>query len=201
MAKTIKYGLRPGDPRDVLAAKFEIENEQTFQFKQLYKIMYEWLIEEGWRDQYLRGNENFEHLYLEKTLQDGAQEHLIWWRCEFRPYNNSYFRYVMHIDFQTIHMGKTEVIHKGNKFKTYVGDLILRVESWLQLDYESKWEKHWFLKNFDDVFRQRIYKKNVESYKRDLYNWTYRFQNMIKTFLQLKTPYEMAEPFHPRLGI
>lgn len=201
MAKKIPLGLRPGDERDIMVAKFEIENEQTFQFKQLYKIMYEWLLEEGWDDQYLPGNENFEHLYLEKTLPDGAQEHLIWWRCQFVPYNNRYYRYVMHIDFQTVHMAKAQVMHKGHKFKTYEGDLILRVESHLQLDYRDEWQKHWLLNQFDRPFRTRIYKKNIDSYKKDLYNTTYRFQNMIKTFLQLKTSFEGAEPFHPRLGI
>ena len=199
----IKNGLRPKEvgKKDILAAKFEIENEQTFQFKQLYKIMYEWLMEEGWGNQYVPDNKKLETLYYEKTFQGGMQEHAIWWRCQRNPHGNRYFRYVMKIDFQTIGMGKTEVLHKGAKFKTYVGDIVLRVESWLQLDYKNEWMDHWLLKHFDRVFRQRVYRKNIELYKQDLYNDTYRFQQMIKQFLKLKNPMQMGESFHPQRGI
>lgn len=198
----IKNGLRLNDDRrDILAAKFEIENEQTFHLKQLYKYMFEWLIEEGWSDMFVPGNENFEYLYFEKTLQNGNQEHAIWWRCQKNSYKSRYVRYAMKIDFKTLDMGKTEVIQKGMKFKTYKGDLILNVESYVQLDYRNEWPKHWLLKHFDRVFRERIYKKNIELYKKELYNDTYRFQTTIKHFLTLKNPIDLPESYHPQYGI
>jgi hypothetical protein len=198
---TIPLGLRAGDERDVFSAKWEIENESTFQFKQLYKIMYEWLLEEGWEDQRCPGNKNFEYLYYERTLQHGGQEHHIWWRCAFYLYGNRYFRYVMNVDFQTLDMQKAEVMHKGHKFKTYKGDLILRVESYVQCDYRNEWQKHWLLKHFDKVFRHRIMKEDIELYKKELYNTTYRFEQFVKHFLKLKNPFEMPESYHPQLGI
>jgi hypothetical protein len=201
MGKFIDLGLRPGDPRDIQAAKWEIENEQTFHFKQLYKYMFEWLQEEGWSDLTLPGNENFETLYYERTLGDGNQEHHIWWRCSQPVRGSSYVRYAMKIDFQTLQMGKTEVIQKGQKFKTYKGDLILRCESYVQIDYKNEWATHWFLKHFDRAFRQRIYKKNIELMKKELYNDTYRFQKFVKHFLNLKNPHDMPESYHPKYGL
>ena len=197
----VKNGLRPGSDKDILAAKWEIENDSTFQIKQFYKILNEWFLEEGWDDQRVPGNKNFEYLYFERTLQNGGQEHHIWWRLQQNIYGNRYFRYVMNFDFQTLYMEKTEVMHKGHKFKTMKGDLILRCESYVQCDYMNEWENHWLLKHFDRVFRKRIMKKEINMYKKDLYNTTYRLQQFCKHFLKLKNPFDMPESFHPQSGI
>lgn len=201
MKKRMPLGLRAGDPKDIMAAKFEIENDQTFHMKHIYKYMSEWLMEQGYSDQYVPGHSKFEVLYYEYTRPDGAIDHLIWWRVARVPYNNAYFRYVMHIDIQTYGMKRTEIIHEKRKVKTYRGDLVIRFESFVQLDYKNEWENHWLLQHFDDIFRRRLYRKNIESYKKELYNESYRFQNMVKHFLKLTTPFEMPHPFHPHLGI
>ncbi|MFH1072038.1 MAG: hypothetical protein V1743_01260 [Nanoarchaeota archaeon] len=201
MAKPPKLGLRPGNERDILAARWEIEHEEVFHLKNLYKVMFEWLLEEGYSDMFIKGNNNFENLYYERILQGGDKEHHIWWRCQLVPSDNGYYRYVLKIDFQTLTMGTKEIMHQGMKFKTYEGDLILRCEAWIQLDYKNEWENHWLLKYFDEAYRKRLYKKNVEIYKQDLYNTAYRLQTFVKEFLMLKSPIEMPHPFHPQKGI
>lgn len=184
----------------ILVAKIEIENEETFHLKNLYKLIHDWLSEESFVDIY--GEDvNPEIFYFEKILGSGAKEHRILWRCYKIPAKSQYYRYFLKINFLTINMKSIEVMHQGHKMKTDRGDLIINIEAYLQLDYNERWRKNPLLKNFDRLFRNRIYKAQIESYKTDLYKMTYRLQNIIKQYLKLKTLYEMPTPFHPEKGL
>jgi len=191
--------------KDILVAKIYVENEETFHMKNLYKLIYEWLMEEGFTDIYgdVVGDGNPETFYMERILGTGAKEHRIRWRCLMNPKGSTYYRYFLKIDYTTINMKSIEVMHQGYKMKTDRGDVIINLEAWLQLDYKNEWDKTPFLnrKFIQKVFRNRIYKEQVESYKVDLYKMTYRLQNTIKQYLKLKTLYEMPKPFHPEKGI
>lgn len=193
------YGLRPGDPRDILVAKFEIENEEVFHFKNLYKLIYEWLEEEGYKTIDEAGE--IESLYLEMLDQEGNKQHHIWWRTQMIPEDNRYYRYFLKIDFQTLNMKSIEIMEQGHKMSTNKGDVIFRVEGWLQLDYRNEWQNHWFLKHWDKLYRERIYKNQIETYRADFYSTVYRLQQTVKQYLKLKTPFPRARLFRPEKGL
>ena len=188
--------------KDIRVAKFTVENEDTFHMKNLYKLIHDWLDEEGFRDMY-GSRDNPEIFYLERLLGTGAKEHRIRWRCLKNPRSSSYYRYFMKVDFTTINMKSIEVMHQGYKMKTDTGDCIIDIEAWIQLDYDNKWPNTPFLKSklIENLFRNRIYKEQIESAKVDLYKSAYRLQNIIKQYLKLRTLYEMPKPFHPEKGI
>jgi len=188
--------------KDIRVAKFTVENEDTFHMKNLYKLIHDWLDEEGFRDMY-GSRDNPEIFYLERLLGTGAKEHRIRWRCLKNPRSSSYYRYFMKVDFTTINMKSIEVMHQGYKMKTDRGDCIIDIEAWIQLDYDNKWPNTPFLKSklIENLFRNRIYKEQIESAKVDLYKSAYRLQNIIKQYLKLRTLYEMPKPFHPEKGI
>jgi hypothetical protein len=188
------------DQYNLLIASVEIENEETFHMKNLYKMIHDWLDEEGFKDIY-GDTENPEIFYLERILLSGAKEHRIWWRCMKNPQKSSYYQYYLKIDFMTLNMKSIEVMHQGHKMKTDRGDVIIRISAYLQLDYKNEWRNSSFLMNFDKLFRKRIYKAQIESYKVDLYKTIYRLQNTIKQYLKLKNIYEMPKPFHPEKGL
>jgi hypothetical protein len=189
--------------RDILVAKFNIENEETFHLKNLYKLIHDWLDEEGFKDIYgERGSDgNPEIFYLERILGTGVKEHRIRWRALRNPRDSGYYRYFLKVDFTTLNMKSIEVMHQGYKMKTDRGDCIIDIEAWLQLDFRDEWKKHPLLKSFDKMFRNRVYKEQIESHKVDLYKTVYRLQNTIKQYLKLRTLYEMPKPFHPEKGI
>jgi hypothetical protein len=191
--------VRKGDERDILVAKFEIEYEETFHLKNLYKLLKEWLDVEGFKA--LDGAGEVEDLYFERVLGSGAKEYHIWWRAYMLPGKSKYYRYFIKIDYQGLNMKSTEVMHQGMKFKTDKGDLIMRVDAWLELDYGNKWKDHPILQYFDTWFRKRLYKNKIELLKVDLYRTAYRLNNTIKQYLKLKTSYDMPKPFHPEKGI
>ncbi|MBN2142079.1 hypothetical protein JW711_01995 [Candidatus Woesearchaeota archaeon] len=192
--------LRPGDDRDILACKFEIEHEDVFHLKNLYKRIYDWMVEEGWAATD-GGDKNYETLYWERERPGGIKEHHIWWRAWMTPQGNSYYRYFLKLDYQTLVMKKSEVMSQGMKFSTNKGDVIIRIEAWLQLDYQNKWGKS-FLGRWDQWFRKRYYLDNVLKYKQDLYSDIYRLHTMIKQYLQLKPiKADWGRPFHPTRGV
>lgn len=194
-------GLRPrGDDRDILAVALEIENEQTFHLKLLYKYIHEYVCKDMGYSSYW-GDDNPEILFFERTKPDGAQEHHIWWRFYKYPNNSSYLRYFLKIDFQTLVMSKNEIIQNGQKFKMNKGDIILRIQGFLQLDYNDEWRKHWLLKNFDQWFRKRLYRAEIEYHKEYIYKKVYELQNKIKQFLQLARHEKIESPFWPVKGI
>jgi len=189
---------------DILVAKLNIESEDTFHMKNLYKLVHDWLDEEGFTDLYgdRHPDGNPETFYLERlNATTGAKEHRIRWRSI--RVANTYYRYFIKIDFTTLNMKSIEVMHQGYKMKTDRGDVIINIEAWLQLDYNNTWKDTPFLKNpfIQKIFRFRIYKEQVESHKIFLYKAAYRLQNTIKQYLKLKTLYEMPKPFHPEKGL
>jgi hypothetical protein len=192
--------LRPGNPRDILATKFEIEHEEVFHLKNLYKLIYEWIGEEGFVS-VDTGDDKIEMLYLDQTKASGEKEHQIWWRAIQVPRGNNYYRYFLKIDYQTLYMKKIEIMHKGQKFSTNKGDIIIKIEAWLQLDYQNKWENHPILRIFDRWFRERFYLEKVKAYRQDLYTITFRLHQNIKQYLQLKAPVDWGRPFHPERGV
>jgi len=188
-----------GDPdHNILVSYVEIENEETFHMKNLYKMIHDWLPEEGFVSIY--DDDNPEVFYLERILGTGAKEHRIWWRCLRTPGKSGYYRYFLKIDFMTLNMKSIEVMHQGHKMKTDRGDCIIRIWAYLQLDYDRKWREG-LLKRLDPLFRHRIYKAQIEAYRVDLYKTIYRLQNVIKQYLKLKTVYEMPKPFQPEKGL
>ncbi|MFB6199014.1 MAG: hypothetical protein ABEI52_12230, partial [Halobacteriaceae archaeon] len=72
--------LRPGDDRDVRAAKFELEKKDTFHILNLYEWGHDWLAENDWTDvgQDVH-DDRFEHYYFEKRSQTGKREYRFWW--------------------------------------------------------------------------------------------------------------------------
>jgi len=192
--------LRPGDHRDILATKFEIEHEEVFHLKNLYKLVHEWLEDEGF-EAVDTGDDKIETLYLDRTKADGSKEHHIWWRCIQVPRGNNYYRYFLKIDWQTLNMRKIEIMHKGHKFKTNKGDVIIRVEAWLQLDYKEKWMKNPLLRIFERWFRERFYLENIKKYRDDLYLTAFRLHQTVKQYLELKAPTDWGRPFHPVRGV
>lgn len=182
------------------AARFRVKNKDFFHLKNLYVTLHEWLIEEGWVKS--SDTEFPEAYYLHRDTKDGS-DIWIFWRPEKVPTGNTYYKYRLDIDWHMILMREAEVMHEGQKFKTNWGEVEIKIWAREELDFNKEWRKHWLLKNIHDIFRLRIFKKDVEAHKLELYREAYRFQEAIKTYMKLKT--YMPEPelseFYPPLGL
>ncbi|MGV8162758.1 MAG: hypothetical protein ACP5N2_05510 [Candidatus Nanoarchaeia archaeon] len=200
------------DPSDTefvrFIAEFEIEKEDLFHLKNLYKMIQEWLALNQFYsvDSYevldpKKRDLNIETLYFQRVLQEGSNEHHIWWRTHKIPRQNKYYKYYMKIDMQTLNMKSKEITVRGQKIKSNFGDVIIRCKAYLMLDYKKEWRKDWFLKHVQKMFWQYIYKKQIDYLKMDVWVTTYKLQDLIKQYLAMKTPYDMPRSFHPEGGV
>ncbi|MFH1650092.1 MAG: hypothetical protein ABIA93_06085 [Candidatus Woesearchaeota archaeon] len=179
-------------------ARFEVEHEDVYHWKNFYKQVYMWLQDEGFK--HLDGTDYVEDLYWERVNPNGNKDFHIWWRAKRVP-GNDYFEYFIKINFQGINFGTAEVMVEGHKVSTNRGDGIIRVTSYLRLDPLERMQKHPILKHFHWLFRHRIYNKIIKQHKDDLYSTTYRLHRTIKEYLALKQPSEQPKLFHHVKGV
>ncbi len=182
----------------------EIIYRDVWVMQYLYRVCHYWLFENGWED--LKGNvdhENMEVLYLERrgtTFSPTHRELRIWWRLQKRPLflGGSYYNYRMDVDFNVIQITDVEIMKDDKKIKAQHGELRIMIKPYLILEREKSWEKQAILKYIDTYFKSRILKRAIEDHLKEVYRESYRFQGMIKKYLELKTFLPEMEVFHQK---
>lgn len=191
------------------AADFRIKYKDFFHMKKLYIMVHEWLVEFGWfPPSDVAGGRSYEDwpevLYFQKESQKRGTELWIWWRFVKKIEDASYWQYTLNIDWHIILLKDTQVMHKGVKYDTNWGEVEISIKAEVVADAKGEWEKHWFLKHYNDIFRGRIFRQELEKHKIELYRESYRLQEAIKSYLALKTylPEPEAEAhFFPTYGV
>ena len=191
----------------------EIIYRDVWVMQYLYRVMHYWLIENGWAD--LLGNvdhENMEILYMERRgthFNPAHRELRIWWRLQKKPTfffgGSVYYNYRLDVDFNVIQMTDVEIMKDGQKVRAQHGELRLMINPYIELEtgagseYAGKpWREHPILKYIESYFRARILKRTLEDHKKEVYRDAYRFQGMIKKYLELKTFMPDMEVFHQK---
>jgi len=184
-------------------AKFTVKHRDYFNLGRLYRMMHEWVVEEGFAK---RSGADFpETFYLFRESPKMGNEVIVWWRL-MKEVDN-YYRYVFNIDLVVIMLKDTEAMHGGQKFKTNWGEVAVQVEAMLELDWQHEtgngWRDHAFLKHINEIFHKRIFKKETEYFKLDFYRYAYRFQDAVKVYLQKATflPERELRMLWPELGL
>ncbi|TKJ17533.1 hypothetical protein CEE44_03280 [Candidatus Woesearchaeota archaeon B3_Woes] len=177
----------------IKAAEARIRYRNEFHMKNLYMMLHDWFIEEKY---IARDDPKWpEHFYLLREAPIG-KEMWIWWRFKKIPSGNNYYRYDLDVFWHVVGAKDIEVMRQGKKFKTQNADLELMFQSYLEMDYNHEkgkgWRDHPLLKHINTVFHKRIFKAELEKHRMTLYRDTYRVQEMVKTFLGMRT--YMPEP-------
>ncbi len=165
--------------------KIKVVFQDPFNLKNLYKIVYRWLLDHGYL---VDTNEaDLEILYSEQVRQGDMKEYHIWWRCQKQP-PNEYFRYYLSIDYLGLAVKNTEVIKDDKKYKMQIGEITINIKSDLEVeanDKEGKWESHWLLSMFRNWYKEKWYRTKIEQHENTLYEETYKLQSTIKEYLEL----------------
>jgi|TARA_Y100000310_G_scaffold203025_1_gene203283 hypothetical protein len=166
------------------AASFTIKHRDYFNLGNLYRLMYFWLVDEGFVSK--SGSAFPETFYLNRESQKRGGEIIIWWRIKKNV--DKYYRYILNLNLTVLMLRTEQVMHQGQKFKSNWGEVTVQLDSKLELDYQHEssngWRDHPFLKHIHTTFSKRIFKKDIEFAKLDLYRYSYRFQDAIKGYIQ-----------------
>jgi len=191
--------------RPIQAAKLRVKYRDIFNLKEFYRAMREWLVEYGWGSvdsdgEIEKDQDWWETNYIERVSSDGSKEMYWWWRVQKLPVINSYYKYHLDLDFHPLGITSTEVMRDGKKFKVNKGEVEVWVYAYIEFDYKGEWSKHAFLKAFNKVFPERIFRKELyEDHKLELYREAYTLLAYMKKWFKLKSflPYEEIAPFYP----
>ena len=192
--------------------EFRVKYSDIFHLKNLYVMMHEYLIDENWygeggpMDQPSNSHRDIEKLYMERHhqrgLHRGGKEYWIWWRVRKNPFLkfHGYYYFELDIDFHGMYMQKIELIHQGKKINVDKGELeIFFRPKLVRTPTAEKWKDHWFLKHFYEIYEKRIWEQDIDKLEKELWQEAYRFQGVVKAYLNLRNFIPVPEPFHPKL--
>ncbi|MBI2140662.1 hypothetical protein HYU14_07095 [Candidatus Woesearchaeota archaeon] len=190
-----------------------IKFKDVFSLKNLYQMMHEHLLEEGWAAEGggagtpIASNAHafVETLYSEnfyqKGLHAGGKELWVYWRLARKPEGRytGYFKYKLNIDFHGTYLQDREIVHQGKKINVQAGEIEIFFNASLITDYNHDWDHHWFLKHFKEFYEHRIIHQEIEKYDKLLWKEVYRISNMVKKYLDLRTFLPTPEPIYPKM--
>ena len=186
--------------------EFRVKYSDVFSLRNLYIMMHEMLLEEGWLGKDgSTDHEDIETFYSENVYQRGihrgGKEMWIWWRA-YKYYEGKYSGYLrnrLDIDAHCVYMQNVEVMHQGKKMTVQKGEIEIFFRPRIESDYlDEKWEDHWFLKRMKPFYEKRIIHSEIEKREKDLWRDAYRIREKIKQFLKLRTLVPVPEPLFAR---
>jgi len=191
---------------------FKVKYSDVYNLKNLYQMMHEYLVENGWRgkERVFKGDTSTEHadiekMYLEKHCQKGmhkgGKEMWVWWRLVKFPGGkpagySEYFDFQLDIDFHMVYTKDIDVMHQGKKITVQKGEIEMFFRPKLVGDIKEHWKKHPILKHFHQVYWERVMSQQVEKKEKELWREAYRLQSTVKQFLNLRTFIPIPESFH-----
>ncbi|UCD20719.1 MAG: hypothetical protein JSW08_03015 [archaeon] len=161
------------EKRNVLTTK--VVHSGIFDFKEIYSFLYDWL--RSLQYTIVEGK------YSEKIKPTG-KEIGIEWACSRKV--NDYVKMGITIEFKIKKMTDVEVTEDGVKIKKNKADIEIKIDSFLVLDYEDKWESYAISKFLRGVYDKYIIKNEIEGYEDSLGEEAEETANQIKAFLSLE---------------
>ncbi len=186
--------------------EFKVKYSDVFSLRNLYIMMHQLLLEEGWRG--MDGDadhSDIETLYSEniyqKGIHRGGKEMWIWWRAQkfWEGKYSGYFKNFLDIDMHVVYSQDVEAIHQGKKIRAQKGEIEMFFRPKIESDYgEFKWANHWFLKHIQHLYEHRLIHGEIEKREKELWRDVYRIHAKVKDYLELRNFLPVAPAFFPK---
>lgn len=183
----------------------KVKYKDIFDLKAFYEALHEWLLEYGWKGYQWKGDElkddldHWETYYGERKDQGGALEIWFQWRMMRPAEHAAFLTYFLDMDFHCLGIKPTQIVREGVKWEVHKGEIEITIKPMIHKKYEEEFSRNWLLKDFQQLFTKRIYRKELEERKKELYQEAYALQNFLKQWFKLKRylPYEETKNFAP----
>jgi hypothetical protein len=161
--------------KDVVAKGLKIKQRAVFDMGELYKVMFRW---------FSRNNYDFqEKEYSETAMGDGAKKLEIAWYGARKI--SDYVKFHIDVKFLIIGLKSTQIEVGNVKRKTNEGDLEMRFDAWLEMDYEGKFEGNPVTNFFREFYNKYVIKSRIEGYEEQIHEEIYELMAEVKSFLNL----------------
>lgn len=155
--------------------KGKVRQKGIFDFKELYRFCYTWLVDQGY--------DVTEKKYAEKVTATGKEIEIEW--VGERKISD-YFRFSLKIHWRILGMTTVEVDREGKKVSMDKGDIEISVAGVLEKDYEHRWEKNAFTKFLRGLYDHYVIKSRIEAYEGKLFSEADEFIAQVKSFLAIE---------------
>ncbi|MDP1728770.1 MAG: hypothetical protein Q8L27_01035 [archaeon] len=155
--------------------KTKIKHNGIFDFKETYRILFEWLIDKGY-DLNEKG-------YKEVLQAGGAKEIEVDWDAVKKV--SDYFKNQITIKFHPMGMTSVEVEVDGVKQKMNKGAMDIEIACTLLKDYEERWSNGPFVKFLRALYDKYLIRERVEQYEGKLIAEMNEFVAQAKAFLAM----------------
>ena len=191
-----------GHGSEVVIPEFRVKYRDVFSLRNLYIMMHELLLEEGWAgSDGSREGDDVEILYSENVYQKGihrgGKELWFWWRLQKLPEGkySSYFKNFLDIDAHVVYLQNVEIVNQGKKMTAQNAEIEMFFRAKIKKDYTGAWGKHWMLKYVKPIYEARIVNQEIDKREKELWRDVYRIQAKLKQYLGLRNYVATTEPF------
>jgi hypothetical protein len=154
----------------------KVKFDGLFDFKALYNFVHKWLSTYGY-------SVIEEKSYTEKIKPEGKEIEVIW---QARKWISDYFRFLMKITFRVFGMVSVEAQQGNVKIKLNKGYIHIEIASFIEKDYESRWESSPVLKFMRGIYDRYIIKSRVESYEEKIMEEVDELSAQAKSYLEME---------------
>ena len=155
--------------------KSKVKHSGIFDFKETYRILWEWLVDQGY--------DINEKNYKEVLGAGNAREIEIEWDAVRKV--SDYFRNEIKVNWHIIGMTSVEVEIDGVKQKMNKGQFELEAKCILQKDYDDRWTSNPFYKFLRTLYDRYIIPARRDQYEGKLIGEMDEFIAQCKSFLAL----------------
>ncbi len=147
----------------------------VFDFKELYRFLYEWFT-------------SYEYVVMEKKYSEKVKvqgkDIEIEWLCLRKI--SDYFRFRIKVTIRILGMIAVELARGGVKIRKDKGEIEIKFGSFLERDYENKWETNPVAKFLRGIYDKYIIKSRIDAYEDRLGTEVDEVIAQIKAFLALE---------------
>lgn len=152
----------------------KIKHTGIFDFKELYRFTYSWLVDENYFVT--------EKSYNEKITPTGKEIEIEW---NAAKKISDYFKFALKVTWRVRDMVSVEVEENGKKLKMDKAMLEIKVSAVLEKDYEHRWENNAFTKFLRGLYDRYIIRGRIEQYETKIFSEADEFIAQIKSFLAI----------------
>lgn len=173
-----------------------IQYRDPFLFKTLYFLIYEWLMDNGYTDE--DGGEKRLEKHYEEQRHGELRHYRIWWRSLKIPHGSGFVKYHLDVDYLGLAISKVEVQRGEKRIKADSGEINIFLSPWVEVDFSEHFKKNFFIRYFEDVFKTRWMKNNLEGHKDEIYSDALRLHGTLKKYFELWNSTRIEELFHTK---
>jgi len=153
----------------------KVKFDGIFNFGEIYKFVYTMLGDYEYKIE--------EKVYSEKSKPTGKEIEIVWMT---KRKISDYFRFRINVTWLILGMSDVEVQKDGAKVKLNKGNLEIKFTTYLEKDYEQRWENNSIVKFMRGIYDKYIIKSRIETYEDKVKEETDEFIAQAKAFLALE---------------